>query len=62
MTGTAADTDLQTRRREAVANARAIVGFAGGVISPGMEALNERYIAGELTGDEVISELVKQLP
>lgn len=57
-----ADSDLQTRRREAVTDARAIVGFAGGVISPRMEALNERYIAGELTADEVILELIKQLP
>lgn len=40
-------------------NASAIVGFAGGVVSPEAKALSERCIRGELTSDQVIEELVR---
>lgn len=61
MTDAGADTNLQTRRRKAVDDARAIVAFSGGSSDAAMEALNERYIAGELTSEEVIAEILRQV-
>ncbi len=60
MSDTRSDTHTQARRREAVDNARAIVAFAGGHCDAEMEALNERYIAGDLTSDQVIAEVLRQ--
>ena len=49
----------QAQRRQATADAVAIARIAGGEITPEMAALNERWIAGELTTDEVIAELAR---
>jgi len=49
------------QRRDAVDNARAITAIAGGNVSDEMEALNERFITGELTADEVVAERIRQL-
>lgn len=54
------DTEAQARRREAAQNAKAIVAFSDGTSDPEMEALDERYIAGELTSEQVIAEIIRQ--
>jgi len=59
--GKSRDVVQATRRREAVDNARAIVAFAGGSLSEEMEALHQRFVAGELTGDEVVAQYIRQL-
>ncbi len=48
VTDVAAETDSLDRRRRAVDNARAIVGFSGGSVSAEMEQLNERFVSGDL--------------
>jgi hypothetical protein len=53
------DTTTQPQRRQAAAEAVAIARIAGGEITPEMAALNERWIARELTTDEVIAELAR---
>ncbi len=56
VTDVAAETDSLDRRRRAVDNARAIVGFSGGSVSAEMEQLNERFVSGDLSADEVVAE------
>ena len=53
------DPQATARRRQAAAEALAIVRIAGGEPTPKAEALNERWIAGELTSEEVIEELTR---
>lgn len=42
----------RARRQEAIDEARATVRLEGFVLSPEVEELNRRYVAGEMTGDE----------
>lgn len=42
----------RARRQEAVDYARAIVRLEGLVLTPAVEALNRRYVAGEITSAE----------
>jgi len=51
----------QKRRRAAVEDARSIVGFAGGAVCSEMEALQTRFVDGELTIDEVVATYIRQL-
>lgn len=55
----ATDSESIRRRREGMDEARAILGFAGGSLSPEAERLAERVVAGELTDEEAIAELLR---
>lgn len=48
--------DALERRRQAVADARAIGAFAGVEVTPEMEAVLDRFARGEVTEDEVVAE------
>ncbi len=45
--------DERHRRQKAVDYARGSVRLEGFIISPDIEALNQRYVDGELTSDEL---------
>ena len=49
------DTQERERRQKAIDSARASVQLEGVTISPEVEAINRRFIDGELTGDEHIA-------
>ncbi len=49
----AAAADERHRRQKAVDDARGSVRLDGFVLDPDIEALNQRYVDGELTSDEL---------
>lgn len=49
------DAHERERRQKAIDSARASVQLEGFTISPEIEAINRRFIDGELTGDEHIA-------
>lgn len=51
----ATDELAQANRQKAIDFARASVGLEGFTLSPEVEAINRRFIAGELTGDEHVA-------
>lgn len=51
----ATDDLAQAKRQKAIDFARASVGLEGFTLSPEVEAINRRFIAGELTGDEHVA-------
>ena len=54
------DTGAEARRRQAVHNARAIVAFSGATCDAEIETLEERYITGEITSEQVVAEIIRQ--
>ena len=48
--------DTPERRRQAVADARAIGAFAGVEVTPEMEAVLDRFARGEISEAEVVAE------
>ena len=49
------DTRELERRQKAIDFARASVELEGFILSPEVEAISRRYIAGEITGDEHVA-------
>ena len=53
--------DERSRRQKAVDYARGSVRLEGFVLDPDIEALNARYVAGELTSDELTAAIKRAL-
>ena len=53
------DSESIQRRRESMDEAKAILGFARGSMSSEAEQLAERVVAGEITDEEAIAELLR---
>lgn len=51
----ATDDQMRAVRQKAIDFARASVGLEGFTLSPEVEAINRRFIDGELTGEEHIA-------
>lgn len=51
----ATDDQAQAKRQKAIDFARASVELEGFILSPEVEAISRRYIAGEITGDEHVA-------
>lgn len=51
----ATDDQERAARQKAIDFARASVGLEGFTLSPEVEAISRRFIAGELTGDEHVA-------
>ncbi|MDP2027542.1 antitoxin VbhA family protein [Sulfuriferula sp.] len=51
----ATDDQAQAKRQKAIDFARASVGLEGFTLSPEVEAINRRFVVGELTGDEHVA-------
>ena len=54
------DSESIRRRRVSMDEAKAILGFAGGALSAEGEQLAEKVVAGELTTDEAVAELLRK--
>ena len=56
----ARDQETTSRRRDTMDDAKAILAIANGSMSPDAELLADRIVAGEISGEDAIAELLRQ--